>query len=97
MSLRRESTGVITDALLGAVGPAIVVAHQGPAGLGEEGGVDLQQDWVQPYSILVMMICGISCVGAGRRRAIVRLWAYACSLRRLAGERWSPSATGPST
>ena len=50
VSTPEESTGVITDALLGAVGPAIVVAHQGPAGLGEEAASICGKDWVQPYS-----------------------------------------------
>ena len=50
VSTPEESTGVITDALLGAVGPAIVVAHQGPAGLGEEAASICGKDWMQPYS-----------------------------------------------
>ena len=45
VSTPEESTGVITDALLGAVGPAIVVAHQGPAGLGEEAASICGKDW----------------------------------------------------
>ena len=45
VSTPEESTGVITDALLGAVGPAIVVAHQGPAGLGEDAGAICGRDW----------------------------------------------------
>jgi uncharacterized protein (TIGR04168 family) len=46
VSTPEESTGVITDALLGAVGPAIVVAHQGPAGLGEEAASICGKDWI---------------------------------------------------
>ena len=45
VSTPEESTGVITDALLGAIGPAIVVAHQGPAGLGEAAGDICGRDW----------------------------------------------------
>ena len=45
VSTPEESTGVITNALLGAVGPAIVVAHQGPAGLGEDAGAICGRDW----------------------------------------------------
>ena len=47
VSTPEESTGVITDALLGAVGPAIVVAHQGPAGLGEEAASICGKDWTE--------------------------------------------------
>jgi len=50
VSTPEESTAVVTDALLGAVGPAIVVAHQGPAGLGEEAASICGKDWMQPYS-----------------------------------------------
>ena len=45
VSTPEESASVITDALLGAVGPAIVVAHQGPAGLGEEAASICGRDW----------------------------------------------------
>ena len=50
VSTPEESTAIITDKLLGAVGPAIVVAHQGPAGLGEEAASICGKDWMQPYS-----------------------------------------------
>lgn len=45
VSSPEESAAVITDALLGAVGPAIVIAHQGPAGLGEEAASICGRDW----------------------------------------------------
>ena len=42
-----ESLGVVTDALLGSVGPAIVVAHQGPAGLGDDRAAICGRDWTK--------------------------------------------------
>ena len=50
VSTPEESTAVVTDALLGAVGPAIVVAHQGPAGLGEDAASICGKDWTKEAS-----------------------------------------------
>ena len=45
-----ESTQVVADALLGSVGPAIVLAHQGPAGLGEDRAAICGKDWTKRAS-----------------------------------------------
>lgn len=40
-----ESTDVVTDCLLGSVGPTVVLAHQGPSGLGSGAGDICGRDW----------------------------------------------------
>lgn len=47
VSSAEESTALVTDALLGAVGPAILLAHQGPTGLGADRAAACGRDWTK--------------------------------------------------
>ena len=82
VSTPEESTAVVTDALLGAVGPAIVVAHQGPAGLGEDAASICGKDWTKEASdfgdddlrdsLASARSVGIPCVVFGHMHAPLR-------------------------